>query len=91
MVLSGVYLIQICMLRTLVIMSSLLFLYVDDLIITGRQLVLIKNMKSDLQKHFEMTILGILHYLLGLQIWHMENGFFSLSLSMQQIYQLFSI
>ena len=90
MVLSGVYLIQICMLRTLVIMS-LIFLYVDDLIIIGTQLVLIQNMKSDLQKHFEMTILGILHYLLGLQIWHMENGFFSLSLSMQQIYQLFSI
>ena len=72
-------------------MSSLLFLYVDDLIITGRHLVLIENLKSDLEKHFEMTILGILHYLLGLQIWHMENGFFSLSLSMQQIYQLFSI
>ena len=78
MFLSSVYQIQIFMLRTLVIMSSLLFLYVDDLIITGRQLVLIQNMKSDLQKHFEMTILGILHYLLGLLygIWKMD---FSLS------------
>ena len=82
MVLSGVYLIQICMLRTLVIMSSLLFLYVDDIIIIGRHLVLTENLKSDLEKHFEMTILGILHYLLGLQIWHMENGFFSVGLSM---------
>ena len=76
MVLSGVYLIQICLLKNLVIMSSLLFLYVDDLIITGRQLVLIQNMKSDLQKHFEMTDLGILHYFLGLQIWHIEDGIF---------------
>ena len=83
--------IQICMLRTLVIMSSLIFLYVDDLIITGRQLVLTKNMKSDIQKHFEMTIIGILHYFLGLHIWHIENGFFSLGLSMRQMYQLVSI
>ena len=79
------------MLRTLVIMSSLIFLYVDDLIITGRQLVLTKNMKSDIQKHFEMTILGILHYFLGLHIWPKENEFFSLGLSMRQIYQLVSI
>ena len=84
MFLSGLYMIQICMLRTLVIISSLIFLYVDDLIITGRQLVLIKNMKSDIQKHFEMMIIGILHYFLGLHTWHMENVFFSLSLSMQQ-------
>ena len=58
-------------------MSSLIFLYVYDLIISGRQLVLIQNMKSDLQKNFEMNILGILHYFLGLHILHMVNGFFS--------------
>ena len=45
---------------------------VDDLIIIGNQLLLIQNMKSELQKQFEMTDLGILHYFLGLQIWHME-------------------
>ena len=49
-------------------------LYVDDLIITGRQLPLIQNMKSELQKKFEMTDRSILHYFLGLQIWHMEYG-----------------
>ena len=49
-------------------------LYVDDLIITGIQLLLIQNMKSELQKQFEMTDIGILHYLLGLQIWHMDDG-----------------
>ena len=31
-------------------------------------------MKSELQKQFEMIDLGILHYFLGLQIWHMEYG-----------------
>ena len=51
-------------------------LHVDDLIITGIQLLLIQNMKSELQKQFEMTDLGILHYFAGLQIWHMEDGIF---------------
>ena len=51
-------------------------LYVDDLIITSSQLTLIQNLKSDLQKQFEMTDLGLLHYFLGLQIWHMEDGMF---------------
>ena len=49
-------------------------LYVDDLIITGIQLLLIQNMKSELQKQFEITDLGISHCFLGLQIWHMEDG-----------------
>ena len=51
-------------------------LYVDDLIITSNQLTLIQNLKSDLQKQFEMTDLGLLHYFLGLQIWHMVDGMF---------------
>ena len=46
----------------------IIVLYVDDLIITGSQLELIQNMKSDLQKQFEMTDLDILHYFLGLHI-----------------------
>jgi hypothetical protein len=54
----------------------IIVLYVDDLIITSNQLVLIQNMKSDLQKQLEMTDLDILHYFLGLQIWHMANGIF---------------
>ena len=43
-------------------------LYVYDIIITSNQLTLIQNLKSDLQKQFEMTDLGLLHYFLGLQI-----------------------
>ena len=52
----------------------IIVLYVDDLIITGSQLLLIQNMKSELQKQFEMTDLSILHYFFGLQIWRMEDG-----------------
>ena len=51
-------------------------LYVDDLIITSSQLTLIQNLKSDIQKQFEMTEFGLLHYFLGVQIWHMEDGMF---------------
>ena len=48
--------------------TLIIVLYVDDLIITGSQLVLIQNMKRDLQKQSEMTDLSLLNYFLGLQI-----------------------
>ena len=51
-------------------------LYVDDLIITSSQPTLIQNLKSDIQKQFEMIDLGLLHCFLGLQIWHMADGMF---------------
>ena len=51
-------------------------LYVNDLIIPSIQLTLIQNLKSNIQKQFEMTDLGLLHYFLGLQIWHMADGMF---------------
>jgi hypothetical protein len=54
----------------------IIVLYLDDLIITGIQLVLIQNMKSDLQKQFEMIDIDILHCFLGLRIWNMANGTF---------------
>jgi hypothetical protein len=51
-------------------------LYVDDLILTGNQLSLIQELKNDLKQCFEMTDLGLLHYFLGLQVWHMADGIF---------------
>ena len=36
-------------------------LYVDDIIITSIHITLIQNLKSDLQKQFEMTQLGLSH------------------------------
>ena len=44
----------------------IIVLYVDDIIIMGNRPFLIQNMKSDLQKHFEMMDLDILHYFLDL-------------------------
>jgi hypothetical protein len=47
----------------------IIVLYLDDLILTGDE-KLIHSCKEDLSKEFEMKDLGLLHYFLGLEIWH---------------------
>ena len=53
----------------------IILLYVDDLILTGDEL-LILSCKDDLAKKFEMKDLGLLHYFLGLEIWQCSDGLF---------------
>eukprot|EP00253_Pinus_taeda_P011495 PITA_11495 len=52
----------------------ILVLYVDDLILTGSDPILINHVKSSLKKTFEMTDLGHLHYFLGLQVLQSKEG-----------------
>eukprot|EP00253_Pinus_taeda_P020080 PITA_20080 len=52
----------------------ILVLYVDDLILTGSDPILINHGKSSLKKKFEMTDLGHLHYFLGLQVLQSKEG-----------------
>lgn len=47
----------------------LISLYVDDLIITGDAIALIKEIKKQMSQVFEMKDLGELSYCLGLEIW----------------------
>jgi hypothetical protein len=47
----------------------LIFLYVNDLIITGNARKLINEIKEQLSQVFEMKDLGELHYCLGLEAW----------------------
>lgn len=47
----------------------LIYLYVDDLIITGDATYLIKEIKKQMSQVFEMKNLGELRYCLGLEIW----------------------
>jgi len=54
----------------------IIVLYVDDLILTGSQLISIQKLKENLKNEFEMIDLGLLHYFLGVQIWHMADGIF---------------
>lgn len=46
----------------------ILFLYVDDLILTSSDPKLIHHVKLSLKQQFEMKDLGHLHYFLGLQV-----------------------
>jgi len=53
----------------------IIVLYVDDLILTGDEL-LILSCKKDLATVFEMKDLGLLRYFLGLEIWQRSGGLF---------------
>ena len=53
----------------------ILFLYVDDLLIT-REEHLINQCKKDLSSKFKMKDLGILHYFLGLEVRQKSRNIF---------------
>ena len=56
--------------------TILLFLYVDDMIITGNDLSGIQELKDFLNQQFEMKVLGHLSYLLGIEITHSIDGLY---------------
>ena len=43
-------------------------LYVDDLIFTGNDVSFIVDFKAVMKSEFEMTYLGLLRYLLGIEV-----------------------
>jgi hypothetical protein len=49
-------------------------LYVDDLVITRRNVDLILGLKKQLTNTFEMTNLGLLNFILGIQVLQMDGG-----------------
>ena len=53
----------------------MLLLYVDDLFMT-RQDELIINAKRKLVAEFEMKEMGMMHYLLGMEVWKSMDGIF---------------
>ena len=56
--------------------TILLFLYVDDIIITSDDLGGIQELKDFLSQQFEMKDLGYLSYFLGLEITRSTNGLY---------------
>ena len=56
--------------------TILLFLYVDNIIITCDDLSGIQELKDFLSQQFEMKDLGHLSYFLGFEITHSTNGLY---------------
>ena len=54
-----------------------LIVYVDNLLITINNDDYITSINKDLQKVFDMTNLGLLHYYLGIKVAQNPNFFFS--------------
>jgi hypothetical protein len=54
----------------------ILILYVDDLILTSSDPKLLNHVKTSLNKRFEMTDLGFLHYFLSLQVLQTKEEIF---------------
>jgi hypothetical protein len=54
----------------------ILFLYVDDLILTGSDSKLLNHVKTILKKKLAMTHLGFFQYFLGLQVLQTNEGIF---------------
>ena len=51
-------------------------LYVDDLIFTGNDVVMFKELKKSMMIEFEMPDLGMMHYFLGIEVVQSANGIF---------------
>ena len=54
----------------------ILFLYVDDLILTSSDPTLLKHLRLNLKKKFEMIDLGNFHYFLSLKVLQCNEGIF---------------
>lgn len=56
--------------------SLVVSIYVDDMLVTGNKIELIPKLKNEMEKLFEMTDLGIMHYFLGMEVMQSSNGIF---------------
>eukprot|EP00253_Pinus_taeda_P009536 PITA_09536 len=54
---------------------SIIVLYVDDLILTGDD-QLIMSCKEDLAREFEKKDMGLMHYILGMEVWQKDGELF---------------
>ena len=53
-----------------------LSLYVDDMLVTGNNSRMLQNFKVEMEKVFDMSDLGYMHYFLGMEVHQENNGIF---------------
>ena len=53
-----------------------IFVYVDDLLVIGSDEKLIEEFKAEMLKEFEMTVLGLMSYFLGMEVKQRHDGIF---------------
>ena len=63
-------------LRRITTGTTLLLVYVDDMVITGDNLEGIQQLNQSLSQQFEMKYLGFLNYFLGLEVSSNTNGYY---------------
>lgn len=51
-------------------------LFVDDIILTGNNIERVNAVKEDLERNFEITDMGFLHYFLGIEFMHTNEGIY---------------
>uniref|UniRef100_A0A803PIF8 Reverse transcriptase Ty1/copia-type domain-containing protein n=1 Tax=Cannabis sativa TaxID=3483 RepID=A0A803PIF8_CANSA len=56
--------------------TLIVYLYVDDLIITGSSSSMFEEFKKDMAKEFEMTDIGLMSYYLGIEVKQEGKGVF---------------
>lgn len=57
-------------------LTTIVAVYVDDIIVTGNNSVEISSLKSHLDRVFGIKDLGILHYFLGIEVNYVHEGIF---------------
>lgn len=55
---------------------TILTVYVDNIIVTGDDLIGIQKLKEDLSKEFEIKDIGKLRYFIGIEVAHSKEGIF---------------
>ena len=62
--------------RAKVILKSLLFLYIDDLIFTRNDEKMVEKLRKEMMKKYGMDDIGLFRYFLGIKVYQEEDGVF---------------